>query len=180
MKIILLATLLAVSTPVFAQAPAATSPLAARLGDPEKKFIKDFTEQHLFEQELVNKAKAKDTANPIGAATGALYKKVMGDLGKSWTEFATLTQEKKVEITTTAKTSDRAAATAVGKLDGVKFEKEFVKVLGKEAKHTDTLLTTAEKSVRDAEVKAFIEKWAPAFKAHLTEIDAAEKGLKGK
>ena len=176
----LLLALLALGAPVLAQTPAAPAAAAPRLADADKKIIKDFVEQHLFEQELANKARAKDRANPIGAATGGLYKKVLGDLEKSWTELATVAQEKKIEIPTTAKASDRAAATAVGKLDGDKFEKEFVKVLGKEAKKTSALLTASAKSVRDAEIKAFIEKWSPAFAAHPTEAETAEKAMKGK
>jgi hypothetical protein len=34
--------------------------------------------------------------------------------------------------------------------------------------------------VRDADLKAFIDKWAPTFKTHLTEVESAEKALKAK
>lgn len=184
----LFAALLLPALPVSAQAPA-TSPLAApvRLAEADKKFIKDFVEQHLFEQALVEKARGKEMSmvrdnkpSPLAPAVSALYKKMHKELTSSWTELATLSQSKKVEITTTAKPADASDAAAVGKLSGEKFDAEFVKVLGKEAKKTDTLLTNSSKAVRDAEVKAFLDKWAPVFKAHLTEIDTAEKALKAK
>ncbi len=181
------AVLLATVLPVHAQATAASSTLAAKLPEADRKFIKDFVEQHLLEQELVNKARGKEMSavrdskpSPLAPAVSALYKKLHSELTASWTELATLSQGKKVEISTTAKPKDLADAAAVAKMTGEKFDKEFVKTIGKETKKTDLLLSNAAKSVRDAEVKAFIDKWAPAFKAHVTEAESAEKALKAK
>ena len=93
------AALLVIPAPSFAQAPASSSATAARLPEAEKKFIKDFVEQHLLEQELVNRARGKETAavrdnkpSPLTPAVSALYKKLFGELTASWTEFATLSQ----------------------------------------------------------------------------------------
>lgn len=170
-----------------AQTPAAASTLAPRLPEADKKFIKDFAEQHVFERDLVERARGKEMGatrenkpNPLSPTVTTLYKKLLGDLTASWTEFATLSQGKKVEIPTAPKPKDAADINAVAKLAGEKFDKEFVKVISKEAKKTDTMLTTAGKTTRDPELKAFVEKWAPAFKAHLTEVDSAEKAMKGK
>jgi putative membrane protein len=182
-----LAALGSLALPTALRAQATSSATAPRLEEADKKFIKDFVEQHLFEQELVNRVRGKQhkaqqdqKPNPITPPVNGVYKKVSGDLTKSWTEFATLSQAKNVTITTTAKPADTAVAGAIGKLEGEKFEKEFLKVLGKEAKKTDTLLTNAAKSTRDAEIKAFVAQWAPAFKAHLAEIENAEKAMKAK
>ncbi len=185
--IALTAALFTVATSALAQTPAASSTLAPKLPEADKKFIKDFSEQHTFEQELANKARSKEMSatrdkkpNPLTPATTTLYRKVLGDLTKSWTEFATLSQEKKVDILASAKPKDAAEATALGKLTGDKFDKEFVKILGKEAKKTDLMLTTAAKTLRDPEMKAFVDKWAPAFKGHLADVEAAESALKAK
>jgi Domain of unknown function (DUF4142) len=190
------AALVALASPVFAQqpaaAPAASAPLspAAKpkpLDSTEKKFVKDFVEQHLFEQELTlrvrgkqNKAQREKKPSPLSPAMSDLYKKVSGDLTASWTEFATLTQSRDLEITTTPKAADKAASDRIGKLEGEKFEKELVKALGKEAKKTVTILTTAAKSVRDPEIKAFIDKWSPAFTAHVAAVESAETAIKGR
>jgi len=170
-----------------AQAPATASTLAPRLGEVEKKFIKDFVEQHLVEQDLVGRARGKEQAavrdtkpTPLSPAVSGLQKKMFNELTASWTELATVSQAKKVEIPTAAKPKDLTDSAAVAKLPPDKFDKEFLKVLAKEAKKTDLILTTATKSVRDAELKAFVDKWAPTFKAHLAEIETAEKTLKGK
>ncbi len=187
LSLVALAILAGSPLAVLAQTPSASSTLAPKLPEADKKFIKDFVEQHLMEQELVNKARGKEQGavrdnkpSPLTPAASGLYKKLNTDLTTSWTELATLSQTKKVEITTTPKPADAAAAAAVAKLAGDKFDKEFIKTVGKEAKKTDMILTNAAKSVRDAEVKAFVEKWAPTFKGHLTEVDSAEKALKGK
>jgi putative membrane protein len=171
----------------LAQTTGASSTLAPRLAEADKKFIKDFAEQHQFELALVEKARGKEMGavrdnkpSPIAPSVSTLYKKLHSDLTSSWTEFATLAQGKKVEIPVGAKPADATEANNVAKLTGEKFDKEFVKVIGKEAKKTGTLLTNAGKSVRDPEVKAFIEKWSPAFKGHLAEADTAEKALKAK
>lgn len=170
----------------FAQS-GTTSALVPRLAEAERKFIKDFSEQHQFELALVERARGKEMGavrdnkpSPLAPAVTTLYKKLHSDLTKSWTEFATISQAKKVEITVGAKPSDTAEVNALGKLAGEKFDKEFVKIIGKEAKKTDLLLANAAKSVRDPELKAFVDKWAPAFKGHVTEIDSAEKALKAK
>jgi predicted outer membrane protein len=188
MKLLLSLALLALSPlAASAQSTTATSTLAPRLAEAEKKFIKDFVEQHLLEQELVNKARGKEMGavrdqkpSPLAPAVSTLYKKLHNELTASWTELATLSQGKKVEIMTTAKPKDLADAAAIGKLTGEKFDKEFAKTIAKEAKKTDLLLTTAAKSVRDPEVKAFVDKWGPAFKAHVADADTAEKALKTK
>lgn len=186
MKSLLFLALLALS-PLTGLAQSTSAGLAPRLAEAEKKFIKDFAEQHQFELALVERARGKEMGavrdnkpSPLAPAVSTLYKKLHSELTSSWTEFATLSQSKKVEIPVGAKPSDATEVNNVAKLAGEKFDKEFVKVIGKEAKKTDTLLTTAGKSVRDPEVKAFIDKWAPAFKAHLTETDTAQKALKAK
>ena len=185
--IALTAALFTAAPSALAQTPAASSTLAPKLAEADKKFIKDFSAQHTFEQELANKARSKELGatrdnkpSPLTPAATTLYKKVLGDLTKSWTEFATLSQDKKVDILASANPKDAAEASAMAKLPGDKFDKEFVKTIGKEAKKTDLLLTTAAKTVRDPEVKAFVDKWAPAFKSHLADVEAAEKALKAK
>jgi predicted outer membrane protein len=188
MKLLLPVLLVALSPlAAFAQSTAASATLAPRLAEADKKFIKDFVGQHLLEQELVNKARGKEQGavrdnkpSPLAPAVSTLYKKLHNELTASWTELATLSQNKKIEITTTAKPADLADAAAVGKLTGEKFDKEFVKTIGKEVKKTYLVLTNAAKAVRDPDVKAFVEKWSPAFKAHVAEVEAAEKALKAK
>lgn len=172
---------------LFSQATSGSSTLAPRLAESDRKFIKDFVEQHLVEQDLVNKARGKEMnavrdnkPSPLAPAVSGLYKKLHSELTSSWTELATLSQSKKIEIPTTAKPADLADSAAMGKLSGEKFDKEFVKTIAKEAKKTDTILTNAAKSVRDPDMKAFVDKWAPTFKAHLTEAESAEKALKAK
>lgn len=181
------ALLAGTSLTALAQTSGASSTMMPRLAEAEKKFIKDFVDQHLVEQDIVNKARGKEQAamrdqkpSPLSPAVSGVQKKMFNELTSSWTEIATIAQNKKVEIPTAAKPKDLQDSMAMGKLTGDKFDKEFLKVVGKEAKKTDMVLTTAGKSVRDADLKAFIDKWAPAFKAHVTDIDAAEKALKAK
>lgn len=186
--LLLAATVLAVAPlTASAQTSSASATLAPKLAEADKKFIKDFAHQHQFELALVERARGKEMGavrdnkpSPLAPAVSTLYKKLHTELTNSWTEFATLSQSKKVEIPVGAKPADMADVNALAKLAGEKFDKDFVKTIGKEAKKTDTLLTNAAKSARDPEVKAFIEKWAPAFKAHLAEADTAEKALKAK
>lgn len=182
---ILAAALLATATlataqteaPAPAPAPAAPAAPAAKpkpLAEPEKKFVKDAAEAHLIEQKLTSVAKTaakSEGAKSVGA-------KISGDLTKSWEEFATVTMAKGAQLMTEIKASDKASAERMGKLEGEKFDKEFLKDIGKEAKKTAKIFETASKSLKDPELKAFAEKWLPTLKTHADEIEKAEKALK--
>ena len=157
-----------------AVAPATPAPKAKPLAEPEKKFVKDAAEAHLVEQKLTTVAKTaakSESAKKVSA-------KVAGDLGKSWEEFATIAMAKGAQLTMELKASDKASADRMGKLEGEKFDKEFLKDLGKEAKRTAKMFETASKSLKDPELKAFAEKWVPTLKSHADDIEKAEKELK--
>ena len=163
-----------------APAPAAVAPAtpAAKpkpLAEPEKKFVKDAAEAHLIEQKLTSVAKAaakSEGAKSVGA-------KISGDLTKSWEEFATVAMAKGAQLMTEIKASDKASAERMGKLEGERFDKEFLKDMGRETKKTAKIFETASKSLKDPELKAFAEKWLPTLKTHADEVEKAEKALKG-
>jgi putative membrane protein len=184
------AALVALASPVFAQepaaapaaaAPATTAPLppAAKpkpLDATEKKFIKDISEQHQVEQKILNVAKQHASSE---AAKG-LHNKISADLAKSWEALATVAMAKEAQLVTEVKAADKTSADRMAKLEGDRFDKEFLKDLEKEAKRTAKIVETAEKAVRDPELKAFIASFGPSLKGHPMEIDAAEKAMKGK
>ena len=158
-----------------AVAPATPAPKAKPLAEPEKKFVKDAAEGHLIEQKLTGLAKksaSSEGAKKVGA-------KIAADHAKSWEEFATVSMAKGAQLSMELKASDKSGAERMGKLEGEKFDKEFLKDIGKEAKKLARVFETGSKSMKDPELKAFAEKWVPTLKSHADDVEKAEKELKG-
>ena len=169
---LLAAALLAAVLPAPAQAPAAKSP---PLADAEKRFVKEAADSLLVGQLLATMGARSLTASD---GTKTLTTKVNGELEKAWTEFATVSMAKNAQIPTEVNHTDKAAAGKIGKLTADKMEKELIKELAKESKKNARAFETAAKSLRDPELKAFAEKWAPTLKGHSTELDQYEDKLK--
>jgi predicted outer membrane protein len=173
--------------PVFASAQEATAPTtpaapasasAAKpkpLAPADKKFFKDVSEAMLVEQKLAGLAKQGSTND----AVKKLGETITADVGKAWTPFATLSQTKGAELTPDISKADQSNATKLGKVAADKFDKEFLKDLGKETKKTGRLLDSA-KSLQDPELKQWLETWGPTLKGHEAAVQKVEKEVGGK
>ena len=141
-------------------------PLAA----PDKKFLKDASDTAYYEMSLAEKAKhaAKDeTAKKAGETINT-------ELQKVWEELATIATAHDEKLPTELTGGDKMKADKLGKMESGKFDKEFLKILSKEAKRMAQAFETATKSAQDPEIKAFAEKWLPTVKKHDADLDKAE------
>ena len=118
--------------------------------------------------ELTGQAKTKATTETVKK----LGEKVKGDFDKVWGDVAALS--KPDELPTALKGGDKGAAERLKKADGAKWDKEFVKIGGKEIKKL-TKTFTDTKSMQNAEIKTIADKWRATMSGLEGEFDAAEK-----
>jgi predicted outer membrane protein len=139
------------------------------LGPADKKFIKDAGESVYYELALVEKAKIKAGSN----AVKTLGEKLNTDLKKVWEEVATVAQSNNEKMPTELSGGDKSAAERLNKLDGEKFDKQFLGLISKEAKKLSRVFDA--KSLQNADVKKVADNYGATLKNHVTEIDKAEK-----
>lgn len=176
------AAVLACSSSVLAQDPAApatggTATTTPRTGKPaplssaDKKFIKDSTEGMYFIMEAVGQAKNKATTEPVKQ----LSDKIKGDFEKVWGDIAGFASENGESVPTELKGGDKTAMERMKKAEGDKWDKEFLKASGKEAKKLGRVFATGEKSVQNPQLKEIAAKHAWSMAALDAEFDKAEK-----
>ena len=164
--------------PAVAQtAPGTTAQAPAKpLTSAEKKFIKDAAEQMVVEIHLVEITKHGETGSAELKKTNTAMNK---DLGEAWAALATIAQNNKVEYPKTDTTaSEKSTIEKLRKQEADKFDKAFLKALGKETKKTAQIFKSAEKSVQNPELKTYITTWAPKFASHHEQVEAAEDAAK--
>jgi hypothetical protein len=173
--VLLPATLFAQATTTGTTAPGGTpgagtatekpKPLAAQ----DKKFIKDAGESVYYELALVDKAKTKAGTD----AVKKLGEKLNDDLKKVWEEVAGVAQTNNEKMPTELSGGDKSAAERLNKLDGEKFDKQFLSLISKEAKKLSRVFDA--KSLQNADVKKVADNYGATLKNHVTVIDKAEK-----
>jgi putative membrane protein len=135
----------------------------------DKKFVKDAAESIYFELALVEKTKVKAGTD----AVKKLGEKMNDDLKKVWEEVATFAQGNNEKMPTELTGGDKSAAERLGKLDGEKFDRQFLTMINKEAKKLSRTFDT--KALQNPELKKVADNYAATLKNHVTEVDKAEK-----
>ena len=163
--------------PAYAQTGATTVQAPAKpLTSAEKKFIKDAAEQMVAEIHLVEITKHGETGSAELKKSNAEMNK---DLGEAWGALATIAQNNKVDFPKTDTTAaEKSTLEKLRKQETDKFDKAFLKVISKETKKTAQIFKTAEKSVQNPELKAYITTWGPKIAAHHEQVEAAEDAAK--
>lgn len=184
-SLLTLAVAAAFAIPVaHAQTAAGTSGLgssaaeapAKPLSQGEKKFIKDAAEQMITEIHLVEITRH---AGPGSESLKKSNEEINKQLGEAWGLLATIAQNHKFDVPKTDVTaSEKTAIAKLKKLEGDKFDKAFLKALGKETKQTAQLFTAAQKSVQNPELKSFVETWAPTIASQHEAVEKAEEDAK--
>ena len=59
---------------------------------------------------------------------------------------------------------------------GGEFDVAYIKQMVKDHERTVKLFEDGQKNVKDAEMKAFIDKTLPVLKSHLTHVKGLDKG----
>jgi putative membrane protein len=89
-------------------------------------------------------------------------------------QLTTLAQQKGVTISTTLSSKDQSELDKLGKLDGKKFDRTYMKAETKDHKEMLALLEKEAKHGKDADLKSFAEQTIPTIKKHLEMAESSK------
>jgi putative membrane protein len=135
-----------------------------------EKFILEQWDAQLMDIEEGNLAILKGTNDQIH-----LYGEWMAeDHKKMKEELQTLAQKKNITVPAQLSEKKATALADLKQLDGIKFDKEFVKMMRIDHLRDIRCLKTATRST-DSDVKGFANKYLPILESHLEGLEQLEK-----
>lgn len=139
---------------------------ADNLAHADRKFIEHAAESGMFEVQIAQLANAK--------ADDLQVKNFAGMLADQHTaankELAKIASGKGVELPPAPTRSQRREIDKLGKRNGADFDQHFVREVGIKAHEKDIeSFQKARDDVKDADLKAFIEKTLPMLQDHLAQ-----------
>lgn len=140
-----------------------------KLAHADRKFIEKAAESGMFEVQVGQLAMSKASDPQVKNFATML----VDQHSKANNELTQLANAKGVELPAAPKHSMRKAIDKLGKRNGSDFDEHFVREVGIKDHEKDIKdFEKAGKHVKDAELKAFIDRTLPALREHLA---AAEK-----
>ena len=142
---------------------------ARKVARGDRKFIEEAAGGGMFEVQIAQLAAAKATdASVKGLATMLADHHTAANK-----ELTQLANAKGVELPAAPKRALRRDIEKLGKKNGAEFDREFVREVGIKAHEKDIrMFEKASKDVKDADLKAFVDKTLPVLRDHLA---AAQK-----
>jgi len=142
----------------------------------DSKAIMDMAMVNMAEVEMGKMAQSKSQ----NAEVKTFAQQMIDDHGKGLTEVQTVAQAKGITLPTELDAKHKAMAAKLAKLEGDKFDKEYMK-MGGTGGHKEALamLNKTEKSAKDADVKGLATKMKPTVEQHLKaaqQMPAAKPG----
>jgi predicted outer membrane protein len=163
----------ATGTAAAGSSASGTAKAPTTLSSSEKKFVKDAGEALLPILHLTEISRRPE--QPGSEDLKKFIGKLGTELNSAWGELGTIAQAKGAELPKTDVTgSEKTTLDKLRKTDADKFDKAFLKVFTKETKKAAQTYETAEKNLRDVELKSFAQKWAPALAKANEEADKME------
>ena len=142
---------------------------SAKVARGDRKFIEEAAGSGMFEVQVAQLAAAKATDQNVKAFATMLVDQHTA----ANNELTQLANAKGVELPAAPKHSLRKEIDKLGKKNGDEFDRDFVRQVGIKAHEKDIKeFEKARKNVKDADLKAFVDKTLPVLREHLA---AAEK-----
>ena len=142
----------------------------------DSKAIMDMAMVNMAEVEMGKMAQSKSQ----NAEVKTFAQQMIDDHGKGLSEVQAVAQAKGITLPTELDAKHKAMAAKLAKLEGEKFDREYMK-MGGTGGHKEALamLNKTEKSAKDADVKGLATKMKPAVEQHLKaaqQMPAAKPG----
>ncbi len=150
-------------------APAAGAAKSADLSAADKSFVEKAASGGMAEVQAAQLAQQKGDDQKVKDFAQVM----IHDHPAANQQLTTLAQQKGVTIPTELSSKDQAELDRLGKLDGKKFDRAYMKAQEKDHKEMLTLLEKEAKHGKDADLKSFAEQTVPTVKKHL---EMAENG----
>ena len=140
-----------------------------KLARGDRKFIADAANSGMFEVQVAQLARSKATDLNVKSFAGMLVDQHTA----ANNELVKIANARGVELPAAPKRSLRRDIEKLAKKNGDEFDRDFVRNVGIKAHEKDIkLFEKARRKVKDAELKAFVDKTLPVLREHLA---AAEK-----
>lgn len=137
---------------------------AVKRGD--RKFIQNAAESGMFEVQIAQLAATKATDPQVKSFASML----VDHHTAANNELVKIANAKGVELPAAPPRSMRRDVEKLGKKNGAEFDRDFVREVGIKAHEKDIkLFEKASKDVKDAELKAFVDKTLPTLRDHLAK-----------
>lgn len=130
----------------------------------DRKFIEEAANSGMFEVQVSQLASAKATDANVKSFASML----VDHHTAANNELTKIANARGVELPAAPKRSLRSDIEKLGKKSGEEFDRDFVRNVGIKAHEKDIkLFEKASKDVKDAELKAFVDKTLPTLREHL-------------
>ena len=144
-------------------------PGAGKLARADRKFIDDAANSGMFEVQVAQLAASKASDGNVKTFAGMLVDQHTA----ANNELVKIANARGVELPAAPRRALRRDIEKLGKKNGAEFDREFVREVGIKAHEKDIkMFQKASKDVKDAELKAFVDRTLPHLQEHLA---AAEK-----
>ncbi len=152
-------------------APAKPAEKPKPLAATDKSFVKSSLESMYLLMSLTEKNKQDQLKV---ADTKTVAEKISTEFTKLWAELAPIATTNGDKLPSAVPTSDKAKIDKLGKAPGDKYDKEWIKLVGKDTKHLATAFAAAKTS-QNPQIKALAATWEPTMKTINDDTDKAEK-----
>ena len=143
-------------------------PKDAKLARGDRKFIEEAANSGMFEVQVAQLAAAKASDANVKSFAGML----VDHHTAANNELVQLANAKGVELPAAPKRALRRDIEKLGKKSGAEFDRDFVRDVGIKAHEKDIkLFQEARKDVKDAELKAFVDRTLPKLQEHLAAAE---------
>jgi putative membrane protein len=139
-----------------------------KLARGDRKFVQKAAESGMFEVQAAQLASAKAADPQVKSFAGML----VDHHTQANNELVQLANAKKVELPAGPPRGKRRDIEKLGKKSGADFDREFVREVGVKAHEKDIkLFENASKNLKDAQLKAFVDKTLPTLREHLAQAE---------
>ena len=143
-----------------------------QLARADRKFIQDAAEGGMMEVQAGQLAASKASDTNVKSFGDMLVK----DHTNANNELVQLANSKKVELPAGPSRGERKDVEKLGKLSGKDFDKQFVAMGIKDHEKDIKKFEKASGSVKDPELKAWIDKTLPTLRQHLAQAQKLQQG----
>ncbi len=154
-----------------AMADSVASDAAPLVADDDAKFAVDAANGGMAEVALSKIAEEKASDPKVKE----FAKQMVSDHSKANEDLKMLAASKNITLPSAPNEDKQKAAADLGSKSGGDFDKAYVAQMKKDHEQTVKLFEDAQKQVKDAELKAFIDKTLPVIKAHAEHAKSLSK-----
>ena len=156
------------------QAPDAVKLVSA--SSEEREFVKKVIEGNQKEVEMAHNALQKSSSPQVKQ----FAQRMVDDHSRANEELAALARQKAIEppsVPTTGGSPDTTSSSKDADLKGAEFDKAYMREMVSDHEKDASEFEKAAKFVKDADLKAFVDKTLPTLRDHLKEARALSQSL---